>query len=66
MDLFRIILVHGNQYSPLGVCPGGVTPHINRQGGQELKKVITPKKHLICKFSPDMPGESGGFRILCF
>ncbi len=26
--------------------PRGETPHVNRQGGQELEKIITPKKYL--------------------
>ncbi len=29
----------------------GVTPRINRQGGQHLKKIITPKKYL--RFAKD-------------
>ncbi len=29
-----------------GTAPRGVTPSINRQGGQHLKKIITPKKYL--------------------
>ncbi len=32
--------------SPYMLYPRGVTPHINRQGGQWLKKIITPKKYL--------------------
>ncbi len=26
--------------------PGGGTPHVNRQGGQDLKKIVTPNKYL--------------------
>ncbi len=35
---------------PQAVCGGGEaqggTPRVNRQGGQDLKKIITPKKYL--------------------
>ena len=32
-------------YIPRTFSPRGVTLHINRQGGQWLKKIITPKKY---------------------
>ena len=35
--------------------PRGMTPHINRQGGQDLKKNITPKKYLRSAKNTNLP-----------